>query len=51
MLEFLIDDIFVEFGRHIFNISSGTNCVLLVDLFLYSYEAEIIQKRIKDKNK
>ncbi len=34
-----------------FNISSGTNCVLLVDLFLYSYETEIIQKRIKDKNK
>jgi hypothetical protein len=33
-LEFLIDDIFVELGRHIFNISSGTNCVLLVDLFL-----------------
>jgi hypothetical protein len=28
----------------------GTNCApLLDDLFLYSYEAESIQKRIKDK--
>jgi len=27
----------------------GTNCPLLVDLFLYSYEAEFIQKLIKDQ--
>jgi hypothetical protein len=30
----------------------GINCApLLDDLFLYSYEAESIQKRIKDKKK
>jgi hypothetical protein len=30
----------------------GTNCLpLLVDLFLYSYEAECIQKLLHEKNK
>ena len=48
MLEFLIDNIFVEFGGQIFQqtigIPMGTNCApLLADLFLYSYEAEFIQ--------
>ena len=43
MLEYLIDNIFVEFGGRIFQqtigIPMGTNCVpLLADLFLYSYE-------------
>ena len=52
MLEFLIDNIFVEFGGHIFQqvvgIPMGTNCApLLADLFLYSYEAEFIQDLIK----
>ena len=56
MLEFLIDNIFVEFGGLIFQqtvgIPVGTNCApLLVDLFLYSYEAEFIQNLLKDKTK
>ena len=49
MLEFLIDNIFVVFGNQVFQqsvgIPMGTNCApLLADLFLYSYEAEFIQK-------
>ena len=52
MLEFLIDNIFVECGGVIFQqvigIPMGTNCApLLADLFLYSYEAELIQTLIK----
>ena len=52
MLEFLIDNIFVECGGVIFQqvigIPIGTNCApLLADLFLYSYEAEFIQTLIK----
>ena len=47
MLDFLIDNIFVECGGVIFQqvirIPMGTNCApLLADLFLYSYEAEFI---------
>ena len=54
MLEFLIDNIFVEFGGHIFQqctgIPMGTNCApLLADLFLYSYEAEFIQSLVRQK--
>jgi hypothetical protein len=49
MLGFLIDNIFVVFVNKIFRqtvgIPMGTNCAsLLADLFLYSYEAEFIQK-------
>ena len=52
MLDFLIDNIFVECGWVIFQqiiwIPMGTNCApLLADLFLYSYEAEFIQTLIK----
>ena len=44
MLEYLIHNIFVQFGGRIFQqtigVSMGTNCApLLADLFLYSYEA------------
>ena len=51
MLDFLIDNIFVECGGVIFQqvigIPMGTNCApLLADLFLYSYEAEFIQTLI-----
>jgi hypothetical protein len=54
MLEFLIDNIFVSFGRTLFQqvvgIPMGTNCApLLADLFLYSYESEFLQKLVKDK--
>ena len=49
MLEYLIDNVFVEFGGRIFQqtigIPMGTNCApLLADLFLYSYKAEFVQK-------
>jgi hypothetical protein len=57
MLEFLIDNIFVEFGGQVFQqivgIPMGTICAtLLADLFLYSYEAEFIQglQRSGDKH-
>ena len=51
MFQFLFDNIFVEFGGNIFqqiiDIAMGKNCApLLADLYLYSYEAEVIQKLI-----
>jgi hypothetical protein len=54
MLEFLIDNIIVSFGGTLFQqvvgIPMGTKCApLLVDLFLYSYESEFLQKLVKDK--
>ena len=47
MIEFLIDNIFVQFGGRLFRqmigIPMGTNCApLLADLFLYSYENEFL---------
>ena len=56
MLEFLVDNIFVEFGGKIFQqtigIPMGTNCApLLADLFLYSYEAQFIQDQLSKGNK
>jgi hypothetical protein len=56
MLDFLIDNIFVECGGQIFQqtvgIPMGTNCApLLADLFLYSYEAEFIQNLLKSGEK
>ena len=48
MLECLNDTIFVMFGGRVFRqtvgIPMGTNCApLLADLFLFSYEADLIQ--------
>ena len=56
MLKFLIDNIFVIFGGLVFQqtvgIPMGTNCTpLLVDLFLYSYEAYFIQRLLKENEK
>ena len=56
MLEYLIDNIFVEFGGRIFQqtigIPMGSNCApLLADLFLYSYEAEFVQSILKASKK
>ena len=56
MIDFLIDNIFVDFGGRIFQqtigIPMGTNCApLLADLFLYSYEAEFVQNLIKQGNR
>ena len=47
MIEFLIDNIFVQFGGRDFQqtigIPMGTNCApLLADLFLYSYETDFL---------
>ena len=52
MLEYLIDNIFVEFGGRIFQqtigIPVGTDCApLLANLFLYSYEAEFVQRLLQ----
>ena len=52
MIEFLIDNIFVQFGgrllRQVIGIPIGTNCApLLADLFLYSYENEFLDNMIK----
>ena len=52
MIEFLIDNIFVQFGgrlfRQVVGIPMGTNCApLLADLFLYSYENEFLDNMIR----
>ena len=52
MIKFLIDNIFVPFGRRLFRqmigIPMGTNCALLpADLFLYSYENEFLDNMIR----
>ena len=51
-IEFLIDNIFVQFGgclfRQVIGILMGTNCApLLVDLSLYSYENEFLDNMIR----
>ena len=56
MVNFLIDNIYVEFAGVIFHQTignpMGTNCApLLADLFLYTYEAEFIQKLLAQKQK
>jgi hypothetical protein len=56
MLDFLIDNIFVMFDGCVFQqivgIPMDTNCAhLLVDLFLYSYEADFIQGLLKKNEK
>jgi hypothetical protein len=55
MLGFLVDNIYVVFGDQVFQqsvgIPMGTNCApLSADLFLYSYEAEFVQKLLGDNN-
>ena len=52
MIEFLIDNFLLQFGGHLFGqvigILMGTNCSpLLADLFLYSYENDILDDMIK----
>jgi hypothetical protein len=56
LLDFLIDNIFVEFGGHVFQqtigIPMGTNCApLLADLFLYTYETDFIQDLLRKGKK
>ena len=52
MIEFLIDNLSVQFGGHLFRqvtgIPMGTNCAQsLADLFLHSYENEFLDNMIK----
>ena len=52
MIEFPIDNIFVQFGGCLFcqmiGIPMGTNCApLIADLFLYSYENELLDNMIR----
>jgi hypothetical protein len=52
MLEILIDNVVVIFGGRVFQqtvgIHMGTKCApLLADLFLYSYEPDLIQRLLK----
>jgi hypothetical protein len=54
MLKFLINNILAVAGVQVFQksvgIAMGTNCApFIVDLFLYSYEAEFIQKLLYEK--
>ena len=56
MIEFLIDNIFVQFGgrlfREVIGIPMGTNCApLLADLFLYSYENEFPDNMMRSGHK
>ena len=56
MVDFFIDDIYVEFGGHVYQQTVGipirTNCGPLVAvLFLYSYEADFVQHLQKSKLK
>jgi hypothetical protein len=48
MLEFVIDYIFVDVGGQVFQqaVKISMNCApLLADLFLYSYEAELLHEK------
>ena len=52
MLDFLVDNIFVEFGGRLFQqivgIPMETGCVpLLAYLYLFSYESEFLQTLFK----
>ena len=56
IIEFLINNIFVQFGGHHFcqviGIQIEINCAsLLADLFLYSYENEFLDNMIKNGHK
>ena len=53
IVEFLVDNIYVRFGgqfsRQMVGIPMGTNFApLLADLFLYSYENEVLDKLVKE---
>ena len=56
MLEFLVDNIFVDFAGKVFQqtvgIPMGTNCApLLADIFLHSYQADFIQSLLSTVKK
>ena len=49
MLEFLINNIFMEFGGNIFPVGT-IYALLLVDLLLYSFHNELMQKTYHTQN-
>jgi hypothetical protein len=56
MLDFFIDNIFVQFSGLVFqqtiSIPMGTNCVpLLADLFLHANEADFLQWLLKNEDR
>ena len=56
MLDFLIDNIFVQFGGRMFqqtvDIPISTNCApLFADLFLHAYEANFLPGLLKNKDR
>jgi hypothetical protein len=56
MFVFLVDNIYVVFGDQVFQqsvgIPMGTKCApLLAGLVLYLYEADFVQKLLRDENK
>ena len=53
MIEFLIDNIFVQFGGHLFRqvIFNPNGNKLLADLFLYSYKNEFLDNMISGGHK
>jgi hypothetical protein len=56
MLGFLVYNIYVVIRDQVFqqsvDIRMGTNCApLLADSILYSYEADFVQKQLRDNNK
>ena len=53
MTDFLIDDIYIKIGNHLFQqcigIAMGTNCSpLSANLFLYPYEVEFYSRACPD---
>ena len=56
MIDFLIDNIYIKIGNHLFRqclgIPLGTDCApLLANLFLYSYEVEFLRSMKKSNKK
>ena len=56
MIEFFFYNIFVQFGggllRQVIGTPTGTNCApVLADLFLYSYENELLDNIIRSGHK
>ena len=56
VIEFLVENIHVRFGRQLFRqmvgIPMGTNCApLLTDFFLYSYENEFLDNSLRTEKK
>ena len=56
MIDFLRDNIYIKISNHLFRkcigIPMGTNCApLLANLFLYSYEVEVLRSMKKSNEK